>query len=96
MSGEREVGQTVVLRRDASLTPIILSAGSSLRQGFIVHNDSTAVLFVKLGTLASMTDFTHRLTSQASLEHRTGRVYKGVVSGVWDAAVGAAQVTELL
>ena len=94
--GERESGQAVVRRVAASVSAITLSSPNFHRAGFIIHNDSTAVLFVKFGSGASDTDFTHRLDSQGSLEHRTGRVYRGLVTGRWVAEGGAAQVTELL
>lgn len=96
MAGEREVSRSVVSRKTASLAAITLSAGNAGRDGFIIHNDSAAVLFVKYGVGASPTDFTHRLTGQSSLEHRVGKVYRGPVTGAWDANVGAAQVTEFL
>lgn len=89
--------QVAVIRRvPASTGAVTLTSPSFGRKGFIVHNDSTAVLYVKYGTGATVTDFTHRLDPQSSLEHRSGRIYFGLVTGVWDAEVGAAQVTELL
>ena len=83
-------------RVEASTSSVTLSSPNFHRGGFIIHNDSMAVLFVKFGSGASDTDFTHRLDSQGSLEHRTGRVYRGLVTGRWVAEGGAAQVTELL
>ena len=94
--GERESGQAVVRRVLASISAVTLSSPNFHRVGFIIHNDSLSVLFVKFGSGASDTDFTHRLDSQGSLEHRTGRVYRGLVTGRWVAEDGAAQVTELL
>ena len=93
---ERESGNAVVRRVSASVSAVMLSSPNFYRVGFIVHNDSTAILWGKFGSGVSTTDFTFRVDAQGSFEHRTGRVYRGVVSGIWDAAIGAAQVTELL
>ena len=94
--GERESVAAAIRRVPAATSAITLSSANFHRLGFIIHNDSTAILFVKFGPGASSTDFTHRLDAQGSLEHRTGKVWRGIVTGLWDAAVGAAQVTELL
>lgn len=94
--GERESNNSVVRRVTASISALTLSSPNFHRVGFIIHNDSTAVLWGKFGTGASSTDFTFRVGPQGSFEHRTGRVYRGIVTGVWDAEQGAAQVTELL
>lgn len=96
MSGELESGLAVVRRVVSAITPLTLSAANFHRMGLIIHNDSTSVLYVKFGSGASATDFTHRMTAQASLEHRSGRVYRGIITGIWETADGAAQVTELL
>ena len=94
--GEREVGNSIVRRVGASTSGVTLSSPNFHRHGFIIHNDSTDILWVKFGAGASATDFTHRLGPQGSLEHRAGKVYRGLVTGVWAGTVGAAQVTELL
>ena len=94
--GEREHQVAAVRRVPSSTTAITLSSANFHRGGVIIHNDSTAVLFGKFGAGASSTDFTFRLTAQSSFEHRTGRIYRGVVTGIWDAENGAAQVTELV
>mgnify|MGYP001568014876 FL=1 len=94
--GERESGQAVVRRILASISAVTLSSPNFHRAGFIIHNDSTAVLWGKFDTGATSTDFTFRIDPQGSFEHRTGRVYRGLVTGLWDTAQGAAQVTELL
>ena len=94
--GEREVIVCPVRRVSASTSTVILSSANFHRQGFIVHNDSTDILWIKFGASASVTDFTHQLGPQGSLEHRSGKVYRGLVTGVWAGQNGAAQVTELL
>ena len=94
--GERESGNAIVRRVVATASVLTLTSANFHRAGFIIHNDSTGVLWGKFGAGASPTDFTFRIGSQGSFEHRTGRTYRGIVTGVWDASDGAAQVTELL
>ena len=94
--GERESQQAIVRRVESATSVRTLSSANFHRMGFIIHNDSAAILYVKFGAGASATDFTHRMTAQASLEHRAGRVYRGIVTGFWETADGAAQVSELL
>lgn len=63
----------------------------------IVHNNSTAVLYVKFGPAASLTDYTYRLVSMATLElpmHEDNSVWKGIITGIWASADGFAYVTE--
>lgn len=62
----------------AALTPTVsrvsvgtsaatLAAANSSRQRLVIHNE-TGTLFVKLGTAASSTDYTYRLTANTVLE----------------------------
>ena len=94
--GERESTNAPIRRVPASTSAVTLSSANFHRLGFIIHNDSNDVLWVKFGPGASSTDFTHRLGPQGSQEHRTGKVYRGLVTGAWAGTNGAAQVTELL
>ena len=94
--GERESQVAHVRRVAASISAVILSSANFHRLGFIIHNDSTGILWGKFGAGASQTDFTFRLGPQGSFEHRQGKTWRGLVTGIWDAADGAAQVTELL
>jgi hypothetical protein len=84
-------------RVGASVTSITLSPASRNRQMLVIHNDSRAILYVKLGADASAIDFTYRLVPQAVLELpliEDGKVYQGLVSGIWDANNGFAYVTD--
>lgn len=70
-----------------------LLAANPARLGATVFNDSTANLFLALGSGASTTSFTIKLA--------TGTYYQipfnfvGIITGIWDAVNGNARVTEL-
>lgn len=84
-----------VSRVSASATAVTLLAANANRRRVIIYNDSTAVLRVKLGSAASATDYTYRLGAGDTYESPTDWVYTGIVTGIWDSATGAAQVTEI-
>ena len=84
-----------VSRVSASATAVTLLAANTNRRRVIIYNDSTAVLRVKLGSAASATDYTYRLGAGDTYESPTDWVYTGIVTGIWDSATGAAQVTEI-
>ncbi len=75
-----------------SATTILAAAAG--RRGASVYNDSTAVLYLKMGTAASTTSFTVKM-GPAQLYEFPLPVYTGQVTGIWAAANGAARVTEL-
>lgn len=84
----------------AALTNIAASASNVLfwgnnadRQGGCIYNDSTATLYLKLGTTASATSFTVLMVGGAYYELPAG--YFASVSGIWDSATGSARVTEI-
>jgi hypothetical protein len=77
----------------ASLTNVSLLSSNSIRLGATLYNDSSSVLYVKLGTLASLTDFTIRLFPFCYYEIPYG--YVGEIDGFWTRATGFARVGEL-
>lgn len=82
-------------RVPASATAIVVAPANLLRRGLILWNDSTATLYIKLGLAVSVTDFTWRLSSQSGYELPTP-IYQGDITGLWDNATGALQVTEMM
>lgn len=71
----------------------LLPAGA--RAGFLVFNESTATLFVALGSAAaSTTSYTVKVAAGEYFEAPYG--YAGPVRGVWDAVNGVARVTEVV
>lgn len=75
-----------------SLTTQVLLASNSARRGFIIFNDSLAIVFVAFAATASTTAFSVKL--QPGSEYEPGIDYTGVISGIASAAVGACRVTE--
>ena len=75
-------------------TVIDLKAANAARKMLIICNNSTEILYVKLGTAASTVDFSYKIYPNAHLELPLP-IYTGVVTGIWAAnASGAALVTE--
>jgi hypothetical protein len=71
-----------------------LLASLSTRLGASITNTSSAALFVKCGTTASLTDFSVRIPQWGYYEVPAG--YNGRIDGIWetDPGDGAAKITE--
>lgn len=72
----------------------LLLAANANRRGATITNDSTAVLYVSLGTnAASASNFTVKLAAAAYYEVPFG--YSGEIRGIWASVNGSARVTEV-
>jgi hypothetical protein len=78
----------------SSATAVTLQAANGSRRALTIYNLSTKNLFVKLGTAATTTVFSAKLSSNGYYEVPGN--YTGIVTGIWDSANGAALVTEIL
>jgi hypothetical protein len=85
----------------SSTSSVALQAANPLRKGWSVHNDSTSVLYVKLGATAAATSYTVKLAAGDYYElpvmvgGKAGSgVYTGVIHGIWVSENGAARVAE--
>lgn len=78
----------------AQISNLTLIANNVNRKGLILYNDSTAVLYLKFGSVASTTSFTYYVEGGATLELPTV-TYTGQIDGIWSAANGTARITEL-
>jgi hypothetical protein len=78
----------------SSATNVTLLSSSANRIGMTVYNDSTAVLYLKYGTVASLTSFTVQMGPAAYWE-MAQPIYTGQIDGIWSAANGNARITEL-
>lgn len=78
----------------SSATSVTLAAANPNRRGLLIYNDSTSVLFVKLGAAASSSSYTVQVAANGYYE-LPQPIYIGIVDGVWAAANGNARVTEL-
>lgn len=75
-----------------SASSVTLKAANTSRVKVAITNDSSAVLYIKEGATASLTDYSYRLVQYgvAIIDD-----YNGVVSGIWASdAGGFAYVTE--
>jgi len=71
-----------------------LLASNASRKHVIIYNNSAQSLNIKYGATASSTSFTTRIPPFYEWE-MSGAIYTGIIDGIWDAANGAALVTEL-
>lgn len=77
----------------AAVDTLILASNTS-RLGATVFNDSTAILYLALGTAAaSLTDYTVQMVAKAYYEVPYN--YTGQIRGIWASATGSARIGEL-
>lgn len=79
---------------DTASSTTLLSLNAN-RLGATITNDSTANLYVKLGTTASLTDYTVRIIQYGYYEVPYN--YTGRIDGIWatNPSSGSARITEL-
>lgn len=70
-----------------------LMAANANRRALKLYNESTAILYVKDGSAASTIDYSVQIGAGGYYEWPVP-IYQGVVTGLWVAANGAAQITE--
>jgi hypothetical protein len=79
---------------EAVKTSTVLLAANTARRGATIFNDSTATLYVEFGDTANTTNnYVVPLDSKAYYE--VPFAYTGVISGIWSAVNGNAQIYEL-
>lgn len=87
------MGHTATRSSVASLgTTQVLLAANVGRIGASCFNDSTATLYLALGSAGSNTDYTVQVSANAYYEIPYG--FDGAVNGLWSSAVGNARITE--
>lgn len=77
----------------SSATNIVILPSNSARLGATIYNDSSALMYIKLGILATTTDYTIKLFPQSYYEIPFG--YTGEIDALWASATGFARVDEL-
>ncbi|UZJ58562.1 hypothetical protein OKW98_18465 [Pseudomonas sp. KU26590] len=70
-----------------------LLAANAARRGATIFNESTSVLYLKLGSASSITSYTVIIAANGYYEVPFG--YTGAITGLWASANGAARVTEV-
>ena len=78
----------------ASASNQTLLAANANRKRVIIHNDSTATMYIKFGAAASATSFTYCLYGGDTYESPALPIYTGIIDGIWASATGAARITE--
>lgn len=91
MDEDRSFAATVT-KVPAAITATPLLPFHYVRNSGSVYNDSSAILYVKLGDGATTDDWTVKLNQDDYYDLPDG--YIGSVSGVWATATGQARVTE--
>lgn len=76
-----------------SASSVTVLAANSARRGAVINNDSTAILYLKLGATASTTSYTYKMYTDDCVEVPFG--YTGIIDGIWASATGNARITEL-
>lgn len=87
------VGTSTPANVNSSATAVTLSAANASRIGWTVFNDSTQVLYVKFGAAASATDYKVKILAGGYYE-MPSPIYRGIITGIWASANGAARVVE--
>lgn len=85
---------SVVSSVAGSASNVSLLSSNSGRLGASFFNDSSATLYLKLGTTASTSSHTVQIVSKAFYEVPVP-VYRGEIDGIWDSATGAVRITEI-
>lgn len=79
----------------SSASSVTLQAANTNRLALYVYNDSTQILYLKYGATASTSSYTVQIPSQGFYEV-PGRVFTGLIAGIWAGANGNAYVTEVI
>lgn len=83
----------------ASATSVTLIASNANRKEVTIVNESAYALFIKYGSSATSTSYTHQLAGSPSGYPYaeltiSAPLYTGIITGVWQLASGNARVTE--
>ena len=71
-------------------------AANNRRQGVVIHNTSTAILYIKYGAAASASSFTYSIAASSNWTMPADHQYTGLITGLWATnQSGAAIVTEI-
>jgi hypothetical protein len=78
----------------ASVTSVVLAALNAARRQLIIVNNGSKTLYVAFAATATTSAFSFIISSNATWIGNMNS-YTGVVSGIWSAVNGNAQVTEI-
>lgn len=77
----------------SSASNVNLLALNTARLGATIFNDSTVILYIKMGTTASLTNYSVQVQASGYFEIPYG--YTGNIDGIWASANGNARISEL-
>ncbi|MBA2726531.1 MAG: hypothetical protein H0U53_11115 [Actinobacteria bacterium] len=86
-------GVATVVQVISSVAAVTLAEDSGGREGLIIHNASTGILYVKFGTGASLTSYSVKVAPDGMYE-MPENIYGGIITGIWSLANGFAYVTQ--
>lgn len=91
---EQSSGATVSSVASSASNVTLVTSNTTVRRGLIIFNDSSAILYVKLGANATTSSYTMQIAPGSSwtLPHPC---YGGIVDGIWTSANGSARITEI-
>lgn len=78
----------------SSASAVTLLAANAERKSALFFNDSTATLYLKFGVGAAPSSFTVKI-APGGYADMSDVVYTDIITGVWDAANGYCNITEL-
>lgn len=79
----------------SSASSVSLLASNSSRKGATFFNESTTILYLKLGATASTTSYTVQMPAGSYYELPFIQTYTGAIDGIWSSANGNVRITEL-
>ena len=80
----------------SSATSVAIVAAKQARRGGVIYNSSTAILYLRYGGgTGAITAGNYTVAVAADGSHEILAGFKGAISGIWAAANGFANVTEL-
>ena len=86
---------STVTQVTSSASNTTLKVANANRRGLYIYNDSSSILYVKLGATASLTSYSTQVPAGGLYELPARPGWTGIVDGFWAAANGSAMVTEL-
>jgi len=93
------VGNSAALTNVVSSTSsVTILASNGTRISAMIFNDSTAILYIKFGSTASTSSFTTKIAAGGYYEipvGRDGKIYNGIIDGIWASVNGNARVTQI-
>ena len=91
---EDRIAAATLANVSSSASSVTLAAADTLRAGLWIFNDSSAILYVKLGATASTSSYSVQIAAGAFWEMPMRPLYTGIVDGIWASANGAARMTK--